>query len=481
MIVGAGTAGTSAALRAVESGLDVIMIEKTQRISGTGACATGPLGVASSLHVKAGRSKTPQEFFTDMMEEASYKINAPLVSRWINASGKMIDWLQAYWTKSGDPGFGLPISNNDADYSCQFGKGTKKFQDLYDKFIIPGGVKLFQSVQVNQIDADGGRATGVTATNLVTGGTMKVKSRVVLVCTGGFGGNPTMLKQMFGRSDFYLNGLASNTGDGINMCEALGCTLSDEVEPHLAEFGGNDAVDFYAGYMKFVNQLGFLALDPDGNRFMNEELFITGALESGASALRRVGYCYIVFTDDDFKKMTAHGVHQHLKKAYTDAIAMRPRILVDSFYTLPDEMSEAIDKGQAFKADTLDGLATAFGFDAGSFKTTMNDYSAAISSHSDPVYGKNPDLIWPLVQGPFYAIKILSPIDGTYNGVKIDSQFRPLAGTDQKVAVDGLYVVGQDSGGVFSYPYTVYVGATSSYALTSGMLSIDCIKEYLGK
>ena len=77
-------------------------------------------------------------------------------------------------------------------------------------------------------------------------------------------------------------------------------------------------------------------------------------------------------------------------------------------------------------------------------------------------------------------MRVVSPIDGTYNGIKVNERMQAL---DEANAPSprGLFVAGQDSGGYFSYPYTDYVGATCGYALTSGMMAIEYIKEYLGK
>lgn len=138
--------------------------------------------------------------------------------------------------------------------------------------------------------------------------------------------------------------------------------LSDEVSPHLAEFCSNKKVDFYAGYMKFMNQAGFLALDPSGERFVNEEFFVTQALSYGASALRRVGYAYLVFTQDQLDAMVEKGLWGVLSEDTINSLKLRSRIIVPSYYTLYDEMNEAVGCGEAFKADTLEGLGEASGF-----------------------------------------------------------------------------------------------------------------------
>lgn len=478
-IVGAGTAGTTAALKAVEEGLKVVVLEKCERISGEGSCATGALAVQSRLDAEVGNEVTVNEVFTNMMDYAYWKIDASLVYNILDHSGQMIDWLQDHWEEQGLPGFAAPKATSGTSIAHDYGKGTEKFQVLWDNYIVPGGATLLLSTPANGLVVEDGVVKGVTATKQ-DGTKVTVNAPAVLVCTGGFGGNKAMQEEILGSSDFYLNGVATNTGDGVNMCRDAGCVLSTEVSPHLAEFCSNDVLDFYAGYMKFLNQTGFLMVDPAGARYMDETYCITHALARGASGMRRVGSSYIIFTQADFDKLLNSGVHEILGEDIIAEYKMRERILVPSYYTIQDEMDAAIAYGQAWKADTLEELGEMAGFDPETYADTLATYQAAIESGEDVPFGKRPELLHPLAEGPFYAVRVISPIDGTFNGIKVNSHMQAI-GQDNKPAPAGLYVAGQDSGGYFSYPYTDYVGATCGYALTSGMMSIEYIKEYLGK
>lgn len=172
-----------------------------------------------------------------------------------------------------------------------------------------------------------------------------------------------MQREILGTSDFYLNGVASNTGDGIAMCRQEGAVLSNDVSPHLAEFCSNDVLDFYAGYMKFLNRRVPHAR-PSSNRYMNETFCITHVLARGASGMRRAGSSYIIFTQADFDKLLTSGVHDVLGEDIIAEYKMRRAcILVPSYYTLQDEMDAAIAHGQAWKADTLEELGEQAGFD----------------------------------------------------------------------------------------------------------------------
>ena len=265
-------------------------------------------------------------------------------------------------------------------------------------------------------------------------------------------------------------------GDGLNMCLEAGAAVSDEVSPHLAEFCSNKNVDFYAGYMKFMNQAGFLALDPSGNRFVNEEFFVTQALSYGASALRRVGYAYLIFTEEQLDAMTEKGLYGVLSQETIDSLKLRARIRVPSYYTLKDEMDVALAAGEAFKADTLAELGETIGFtDMSIYNKAIEDYLKVLETGEDPLFGKRTDMMPSLDKGPYYAVKVISAIDGTYNGVLVNENMQAM-NRDYDI-IKGLYVAGQDAGGFFSYPYYEGVGWTQGFAWTSGAVAVRYIVE----
>jgi fumarate reductase flavoprotein subunit len=350
---------------------------------------------------------------------------------------------------------------------------------LYDNFLVPGGVNVLLETTATDLIMNGSTVAGVKAVKQ-DGTAVTVNAKATLVCTGGFGGNDEMMREYFGHDNFYLNGLATNVGDGLNMCLAAGASLSDEVAPHLAEFCSNKNLDFYAGYMKFMNQAGFLALDPSGQRFVNEEFFVTQALSYGASALRRVGYAYLVFTQDQLDAMVEKGLWGVLSEDTINDLKLRSRIIVPSYYTLNDEMEAALAAGEAWKAGSLEELGKAIGFeDQALYQSTIKDYQQVLATGEDPLFGKRSDMMPDLDKGPYYAVKVISAIDGTYNGIRVNDKMQAMNKDYQPIS--GLYVAGQDSGGYFSYPYYEGAGWTQGYAWTSGAVAARSVIEALKK
>ena len=471
VIVGAGAAGTMAAIEAMEAGLDTIVLEKAGKVGGTSVCSTGFAAIGSDLQKAAGvDTYTVDSAFRELMDFCKWRANAPLVYNVLDQSASVANKIQGYWDKTTNPG--VTKTNVTAHDT---GKGTDKFNVLYDNFLMPAGVNVMLETRATSLIKEGDAVVGVNAVKQ-DGTTVTVRADNVLVCTGGFGGNDEMLVEYFGHDNFYLNGLSSNVGDGLNMCLEAGAAVSDEVSPHLAEFCSNKNVDFYAGYMKFMNQAGFLALDPSGNRFVNEEFFVTQALSYGASALRRVGYAYLIFTEEQLDAMTEKGLYGVLSQETIDSLKLRARIRVPSYYTLKDEMDVALAAGEAFKADTLAELGETIGFtDMSIYNKAIEDYLKVLETGEDPLFGKRKDMMPSLDKGPYYAVKVISAIDGTYNGVLVNENMQAM-NRDYDI-IKGLYVAGQDAGGFFSYPYYEGVGWTQGFAWTSGAVAVRYIVE----
>lgn len=87
-------------------------------------------------------------------------------------------------------------------------------------------------------------------------------------------------------------------------------------------------------------------------------------------------------------------------------------------------------------------------------------------------------MLHPLSEGPFYAVRIICPIFGTYNGIKVNGHFQML-NAEGHVVSPGLFVGGQDNAGLFSFPYTEYNGSTMCNALAGGMLIAEHASEYV--
>ena len=86
VVVGAGAGGTVAAASAQEAGLKTVLLEKNAFAGGAGNFMEGTFAVESFMQKKAGVKLTKLEEFNRMGEYHHWRINAPLVKRFIEES-----------------------------------------------------------------------------------------------------------------------------------------------------------------------------------------------------------------------------------------------------------------------------------------------------------------------------------------------------------------------------------------------------------
>ena len=484
VVVGAGGAGTAAALTLQQAGLDVVVVEKTAKVGGESVCSTGMLSVGSKYLESLVEDKsllTPaEEIFSELMDYSHWTADSTVVRAFVERNGETCDWLQTMWDQTGDPGYtGVGQKGKNG---LDTGKGTGKYQVLYDDFFLPGGGELLLSARAYELLTDGsGAVTGVKARRS-DGAEITVHAGQVVLATGGFAGSTELLDQYF-HNAYYLYGMSTDEGDGMLMAQAVGAGAPQNLDPFLAEFCSNDVCDFYAGYMKYINYTGFLQLNRTGERFYNEEFGASDPLAKGAAALNTVGEAYVIFTQADLDLLEEGGGGALIsEEVRAECNNYRSRACVP-FTTIKRELQDALDAGQAWTAGTLEELGEAVGvWDMKVYGETMEAYLNYVEAGEDAAFGKRPEMLYSLDEGPFYCVRVIPAIDSTLGGIPVNGNCQVL--TNDKTPIAGLYAVGQDASGFWgnSYYQTARTNAlTQAWAVTSGRIAGVYIAGQYGK
>lgn len=196
-------------------------------------------------------------------------------------------------------------------------------------------------------------------------------------------------------------------------------------------------------------------MNSSGERFVNEQMFMSSILTNAGPCLASAGCGYLVFTQANVDAMVEKGILGVLSDEDLQRLTLNEqqysRVNHPGYPTLMSEIDMCIAHNQAWKADTLEDLGTQAGFNADVWAKTLEEYLACVEAGEDIYQGKDPAMLHSLAEGPFYAVRITPTIFGTLCGIKVASNCQAL--DDDFRIIEGLYMGGQDAGGYFVSPY----------------------------
>jgi glycine/D-amino acid oxidase-like deaminating enzyme len=290
LIVGAGLAGFTAAVRASEQGAKVLLIDKS-----TGELGEGNVLMASGSLRAGGKSpKTAaKELYDFVMAEG---VAFPdLVNSWSQSCGRAIDWLQTVGVEIEEsaPGRIWLKQQSEISYGPVYKKdvGPRAIASLKRKFVSLGGSYL-NGIEGVSLIVENNRVVGLIGKR--NGDSIDLRARATILTTGGFAANKELVKQHIGPNAdrCKLRGSKQDTGDGLRMALEAGAKAVN-----LKYFYGHliarkaltdDRFWPYPRLDSFVDE-GVL-VDGNGNRFVDEG---RGEPDDGraqaAADLRRVG------------------------------------------------------------------------------------------------------------------------------------------------------------------------------------------------
>ncbi len=472
VVVAAGASGLAAAVAAAEKGARVLAFEKASTTGGTGNMGMGPFAVESRLQRIKQVKLSREDAFRIFMDYTHWRVDAALVSAYINKSASTLDWLEKMGVEFVEPASYFPGAN----FTWHLIKPTTglpgprasatMMKALTDK-ARELGAKIFLQTPVKKILKEGGQITGVMAEDK-NGETVQAKAKAVIIATGGFGDNIEWIKKYtgyeFGR-DLFSFRIPGLTGDGIRMAWEVGAAPTEMTMELI--YGIPSAMELLTASAVFRQPN--LVVNLQGERFINEEI-IGNTTFTGNAIARQKNRCAFAIFDEATK--------QHYYENGLDFVAgIHPTTAIDNFDT---ELKQALDQGSKdiFVSNTLEEIASKTGINAEGLRKTVDDYNKCCETGRDEVFHKNYKYLKPVKQPKFYASRFFPGAYGTLGGIKINHRTEVL-NKDHEV-IPGLYAAGTDACTIYGDSYVfVLPGNTMGFALNSGRMAGENAAAYI--
>jgi fumarate reductase flavoprotein subunit len=484
VIVGGGLSGLSAALTAAESGVRAIVLEKMQFLGGAGLFPEGSLGIGTRFQKEHGVEITTGKVFAKAMEFHHWRCNASVIRALLEESGKTIDWLEHLGVEIKGIRTMFPPEKSLQVWHIFKGSGARVVKILSEGVKRRNGLILRKTRARELMINDAGIVTGVIAEN-GEGRSFAVAAKAVILSTGGFPSNREMLEKYV--PDVSTPGMAKlmyrgplvdgRTGDGINMAREAGAALAGmqtlagnspylDNEPPIRQFRGPD----HMRQARCALSQPFLWVNRHGNRFYNESL---GSVFSDVynAMTANGGLMWSIFDD----KMRQYMVENGPLTPFNAIVVPGQKMTA-----LDRGIEVGIESGFAFRADTIEALAEKIDINPPKLLSTIEKVNSYADQKSDPEFSRKPEHLvkFDTESGPYYALKGLRTFFLTLGGVKINRRMQALDGNEE--VIPGLYLTGQDMGGLYDSTYDLLAeGSASSFALSSGRIAVRSIVDLL--
>lgn len=510
-VVGCGIAGVAACRSVAEDGGLVAAFEKADGPQ----CRSGEYAVINGkVQAKWGRDTWTREQIDDIIDshmvESTYRCKRSIMSKWAHNIGDAFDWwveanpdlYYAETTRSAIPdesadNFIIPIFYPLPEHydwkqerfpcyptSVEFKPDQHVTVEAnMQKAIDTGNVQTFYGCFVEKLIMDNSRCVGLYARDAATGEYIKCNaSKGVILSTGDYSQNTKMLKHfcpevienniqcLFTNVD--VEGNFTNQGDGIQLGMWAGAQVQQSHAPMIHHMGGGADL---AG-VGVMGNAGFLNLDLNGKRFMNEDL--PGQQLENQIELQKNRESWQIF-DSNWPEQLPYMPAAHGGACYYEDYASEDEGPKNNTtyrnYKSPYQLEAAVADGRAVKADTLEELvAKIYPDDTAAQQTALDSiqrYNELAKAGYDEDFHKPASRMWAVENGPFYADKFTTALLLVcIGGLESDEDCHTFD-ADRNV-IPGLYVAGNIQGNRFATEYPIGLkGVSHSMAMYYGYVA----------
>ncbi|AQV99179.1 FAD-binding protein (plasmid) [Cupriavidus necator] len=429
VVVGAGIAGLTTALRLAEQGVNTLVLERGQ--AGNYLCNTRMAGGAfhvahqdvaddSALILRAITNRTGDSAPAELLEALANDIGE--ATQWLKRQG--IRFIKVGHESYRKHTLAPPIATRGREYWV--GRGGDVLLRTLTSSLEKHGGRILHGARAKGLVMRDGACVGLHAE--CTTGPVDIEARAVVICDGGFHSNMDLLREFISPAPEKLKQRNARTGqgDGLRMARDAGARLVglNRFYGHVLAQDAMHNDDLWPfPMMDFVCAAG-VVVDESGRRFVNEGL--GGVTMANAIAAQADPLGATVIFDAD--------IWNGPGREYL--ISANPTLVSNG--------------GTLYSASDLGSLASQVGLPADVLQQTVAQYNAAVDSGSTgnlaPTRSTDSYQAWPIRKAPFHAVKLCAGITYTMGGIATDVDGRVLDTANRPIA--NLYAAGCATGGI---------------------------------
>lgn len=467
IIVGGGLSGLTAAVSARDKGLKTLVLEKGRSTGGGGNYVEGIMGVGSRMQKETGIKIKPTEMLQSELQYSHYEANASHLKKFIDESGKVVDWLEdlgVKYVKVGKQGESWPTIHSFE------GGGASAVKLLLEK-AKEKGAEIVTSTSVQHVLMHDGHVSGVIIKNEATGKNRELEAKNVILATGGYVDNPDLVKKRMDDDRLMSVSTGKSTGDGMKLAWEVG---AKHASMGAIQYGGGAIYD--KSRPQFVHmpeqlaaaatQEALLWVNERGERFVNEDVN-DNMCHAGAAILTQ-SRTYSIMDQASIDYWSEKGLYKEVGNS-----PFSP----DTFDKLKGEIDRDLANHEKFltKADTVEELAEKLNLPH--LSETVNHYNSLVVKGEDTDFGKKKEYLHPVSGGPYYAVQLGVGMACALGGIRVDNDNAVL--NPEGYPLEGLYAVGNDAAGMIvgdTYAVTL-PGSTCGYACFSARNAVEKIAK----
>lgn len=493
LIVGAGNGGMMAAATAADAGMDFIICEQNTVPADTRYW----VGAVNTDAVKElGLEVDKTRLMNELGRYASYKCNMDVIRLWVDHSAETVSYLESLGMMAiPQPAPEGHVGGVGAEYyvptiwhivttpeeleNSELPVMTGERNRHLERHIQEKGYEVQYSMTLVCLTQDeNGAVDGAIFTN-AEGSYVRIHAKNVILATGGYPGNPKMLKALSPIAMETITGAYFNGSDrGMGIRAGLWAGASKNTEPALMIFDrGIVPPGAKAGYVEDENGnlrfpspdasfiLGsqpFLKVNKRGRRFINESLPYDFA-----------NYAASFQPDGVYACIVDSNVNEDVL-AYDQYGCAQIGVYIAKAGGVIPTLESFMPGGLVFKADTIEELADQLGLPQDELTATVSRYNDLCEKGVDEDFGKEPYRMRPIMKAPYYGFFLGGALLTTMDGLRINGKCQVLDSSCN--VIDGLYCVGDCSGSFFSGNYPEYmVGCAVGHTITEGRYAVKAI------